>query len=59
MTGIAHTRVRPWTWDEGQPTETIGAMIRTGPRMVFIPAKDLRRVADRLHDRADAIEATE
>lgn len=57
MTGLARPRVRPWTWEPGKRTETIGVQIRTGPHAVFIAAKDLRRVADNLHDRADALEA--
>lgn len=56
MTGLARPRVRPWTWDPGQRTETIGVQIRTGPNTVFIAAQDLRRVADNLHDHADALE---
>jgi uncharacterized LabA/DUF88 family protein len=56
MTGLARPRVRPWTWNAGKRTETLGVQIRTGPHAVFIAAKDLRRVADNLHDRADALE---
>lgn len=49
--------VRPWRWDMGRDTEQHGAQIRTGGQVVFIPAQDLRRVADVLHDAADQLES--
>lgn len=52
-------KVRPWRWDLGKPTEQHGAQIRTGTVAQFIPARDLRTLADQLHDLADRLEATE
>lgn len=52
-----HTpRVVRWTWNRGTPHATPGAKIRVRSMSVFIPAWDLRRVADLLHDIADDLE---
>ncbi|MCT1776764.1 hypothetical protein [Brachybacterium sp. p3-SID957] len=59
MTRPARPSVHQWTWNPGRPHETYGARIRTGGQAVFIPAKDLRRVADVLHDIADKLEDQE
>lgn len=55
----ARPTVHRWLWNPGRPAETEGARIRTGGQAVFIPAKDLRRVADVLHDIADRLEDQE
>lgn len=49
-------RVVRWTWDRGTPSAVPGAKLRARGATVFIPARYLRRVADRLHDIADELE---
>lgn len=48
-------RARAWTWREPDRT-TPGVLIHNRKVHVFIPAGDLRRIADVLHDRADDLE---
>lgn len=49
-------KIRPYIWDRGKPTATTGAIILAGGSRAFIPDRDLRRIADALHDRADQLE---
>ncbi|MGP9582305.1 hypothetical protein [Brachybacterium sp. AOP35-5H-19] len=48
--------VRLWRWSAGTIGEMTGAKIRFEDRVVFVPARYLRRVADQLHGIADRLE---
>lgn len=52
-------KLRPYIWDRGKPSNVPGVVIYSGTVRAFIPVKDLRRIADELHDRADELEVTE
>lgn len=48
----------PYTWDRGKPTAHPGVLLRHTTSVVFIPAAQLRQIADLLHDTADHLEET-
>lgn len=48
--------VKPFIWDRGKPSAVPGVMLYSGSTRAFIPGKDLRRIADALHDFSDALE---
>lgn len=52
-------KVHSYTWDRGKPSPITGVMLYSGSTRAFIPGRDLRRIADALHDHADQLEATE
>lgn len=49
------TRTRPWVWRWPDRTEQ-GVMVSRGGRELFIPQRDLYRVADLLVDHAERID---
>ncbi|WP_010534673.1 hypothetical protein [Brachybacterium squillarum] len=51
-------RVTPYWWNRLQVDAEPGALITTRGRSLFIPADQLRAIADGLHDIADDLEAT-
>lgn len=56
MSAIPRPKVRPYVWDRGRAREVEGVAVRSGTAVAFIPDRDLRRIADALHDRADQLE---
>lgn len=53
----APVRVKPRPWRHGDGRAAPAVEIRAGARYVVVPLEQARRVADELHDAADAHEA--
>lgn len=57
---MSHPRpvqAQPWTWHHDDGTDELCVAIQGAKgRQIIIPAKQLREIADALHDRADAID---
>ena len=56
---IPRVKTKPYAWDRGKSATVPGVMLYSGTARAFIPGKDLRRIADRLHDHADHLEDQE
>jgi len=54
VSALPRPKVRPYIWGRGREIE--GVAVRSGTAVTFIPDRDLRRIADALHDRADQLE---
>lgn len=56
MSKKARPKVLQYVWDRGREHEIPGAMVIAQGKFAFVPARDLRRIADALHDRADQLD---
>lgn len=60
MSQPARVRIRPWEWRTDDAEPVAGLLVTAGKGgHVFVPASELRTLADRMHDHADRLEATE